>query len=79
MWKDSSNEETDTVKKTYVDSGYNVSITVNSTDCYYVTTALNAWIQSQSDSSLYTTWTNICGDNSATGYGEPVLPIEQTP
>lgn len=79
MWKDSSKEETDTVKKTYADSGYNVSITVNSTDCYYVTTALNTWIQSQSDSSLYKTWNNIHGDNSATGYGEPVLPIEQTP
>ena len=79
MWKDSSNEETDTVKKTYADSGYNVVITVNSTDCYYVTTALNTWIQSQSDSSLYKTWNNIIGDNSATGYGEPVLPIEQTP
>ena len=79
MWKDSSKEETDTVKKTYAASGYNVSITVNSTDCYYVTTALNAWIQSQSVSSLYTTWNNIHGDNSATGYGEPVLPIEQTP
>ena len=79
MWKDSSNEETDTVKKTYADSGYNVSITVNSTECYYVTTALNTWIQSQSDSSLYTNWNNINGDNSATGYGEPVLPIEQTP
>lgn len=79
MWKDSSKEETDTVKKTYADSGYNVSITVNSTDCYYVTTALNTWIQSQSDSSLYKTWNNINGDNSATGYGEPVLPIEQTP
>lgn len=79
MWKDSSKEETDTVKKTYADSGYNVSITVNSTDCYYVTTALNTWIQSQSDSSLYKTWNNIIGDNSATGYGEPVLPIEQTP
>lgn len=79
MWKDSSKEETDTVKKTYADSGYNVSITVNSTDCYYVTTALNTWIQSQSDSSLYTNWNNINGDNSATGYGEPVLPIEQTP
>ena len=79
MWKDSSKEETDTVKKTYADSGYNVSITVNSTDCHYVTTALNTWIQSQSDSSLYTNWNNINGDNSATGYGEPVLPIEQTP
>ncbi len=79
MWKDSSKEETDTVKKTYADSGYNVSITVNSTDCYYVTTALNTWIQSQSDSSLYKTWNNIHGNNSATGYGEPVLPIEQTP
>lgn len=79
MWKDSSNEETTTVKKTYADSGYNVSITVNSTDCYYVTTALNTWIQSQSDSSLYTNWNNIHGDNSAPGYGEPVLPIEQTP
>lgn len=79
MWKDSSKEETDTVKKTYADSGYNVSITVNSTDCHYVTTALNTWIQSQSDSSLYKTWNNINGDNSATGYGEPVLPIEQTP
>lgn len=79
MWKDSSKEETDTVKKTYADSGYNVSITVNSTDCYYVTTALNTWIQSQSNSSLYSNWNNICGDNSATGYGEPVLPIEQTP
>ena len=79
MWKDSSKEETDTVKKTYADSGYNVSITVNSTECYYVTTALNTWIQSQSDSSLYTNWNNINGDNSATGYGEPVLPIEQTP
>ena len=79
MWKDSSKEETDTVKKTYADSGYNVTITVNSTDCHYVTTALNTWIQSQSDSSLYTNWNNINGDNSATGYGEPVLPIEQTP
>ena len=79
MWKDSSNEETDTVKKTYAASGYNVSITVNSTDCYYVTTALNTWIQSQSNSSLYSNWNNIHGDNSATGYGEPVLPIEQTP
>ena len=79
MWKDSSNEETDTVKKTYADSGYNVTITINSTECYYVTTALNTWIQSQSDSSLYTTWNNIHGDNLATGYGEPVLPIEQTP
>ena len=79
MWKDSSKEETDTVKKTYADSGYNVSITVNSTECYYVTTALNTWIQSQSDSSLYTNWNNIHGDNTATGYGEPVLPIEQTP
>ena len=79
MWKDSSKEETDTVKKTYADSGYNVSITVNSTDCHYVTTALNTWIQSQSDSFLYTNWNNINGDNSATGYGEPVLPIEQTP
>ena len=79
MWKDSSKEETDTVKKTYADSGYNVSITVNSTDCYYVTTALNTWIQSQSNSSLYSNWNNICGDNSATGYGEPVFPIEQTP
>ncbi len=79
MWKDSSKDETDTVKKTYADSGYNVSITVNSTDCYYVTTALNTWIQSQSNSSLYSNWNNICGDNSATGYGEPVLPIEQTP
>ena len=79
MWKDSSKEETDTVKKTYADSGYNVSITVNSTDCYYVTTALNTWIQSQSNSSLYSNWNNIHGDNSATGYGEPVLPIEQTP
>ncbi|MDD7767909.1 MAG: hypothetical protein PT936_03540 [Treponema sp.] len=79
MWKDSSKEETDTVKKTYADSGYNVSITVNSTDCHYVTTALNTWIQSQSNSSLYKTWNNIIGDNSATGYGEPVLPIEQTP
>lgn len=79
MWKDSSKEETDTVKKTYADSGYNVSITVNSTDCHYVTTALNTWIQSQSDSSLYTNWNNINGNNSATGYGEPVLPIEQTP
>lgn len=79
MWKDSSKEETDTVKKTYADSGYNVSITVNSTDCHYVKTALNTWIQSQSDSSLYTNWNNINGDNSATGYGEPVLPIEQTP
>ena len=79
MWKDSSNEETDTVKKTYADSGYNVSITVNSTECYYVTTALNTWIQSQSDVSLYTIWNNISGGNSAPGYGEPVLPIEQTP
>lgn len=79
MWKDSSKDETDTVKKTYADSGYNVTITVNSTDCYYVTTALNTWIQSQSNSSLYKTWNNIIGDNSATGYGEPVLPIEQTP
>ena len=79
MWKDSSKEETDTVKKTYADSGYNVSITVNSTDCHYVTTALNTWIQSQSNSSLYKTWNNIHGNNSATGYGEPVLPIEQTP
>lgn len=79
MWKDSSKEETDTVKKTYADSGYNVTITVNSTECHYVTTALNTWIQSQSDSSLYKTWNNINGDNSATGYGEPVLPIEQTP
>lgn len=79
MWKDSSNEETTNVKKTYAASGYNVSITVNSTDCYYVTTALNAWIQSQSNSSLYKTWNNIHGNNSATGYGEPVLPIEQTP
>ena len=79
MWKDSSKEETDTVKITYADSGYNVSITVNSTDCYYVTTALNTWIQSQSDFSIYTNWNNINGDNSATGYGEPVLPIEQTP
>ena len=79
MWKDSSNEETDTVKKTYADSGYNVSITVNSSECYYVTTALNTWIQSQSDSSLYTNWNNIHGENTAPGYGEPVLPIEQTP
>ena len=79
MWKDSSKEETDTVKKTYADSGYNVTITVNSTECHYVTTALNTWIQSQSNSSLYKTWNNIHGNNSATGYGEPVLPIEQTP
>lgn len=79
MWKDSSKEETDTVKKTYADSGYNVTITVNSTECHYVTTALNTWIQSQSNSFLYTNWNNINGDNSATGYGEPVLPIEQTP
>lgn len=79
MWKDSSKEETDTVKKTYADSGYNVTITVNSTECHYVTTALNTWIQSQSNFSLYKTWNNIHGNNSATGYGEPVLPIEQTP
>lgn len=75
-WKYNTTAAGSTVMKTYVDSGYNVSTNIGGTSCHYVTTALNAWINTQADTSLYKTWTNISGGNAAVGYGEPALPIE---